>query len=116
MATGKTQIPKIPEDLMAVIEQEARIQQRPITDVFTEAVRRYLDDRTWQRVIEKGRDRAKAMGLTEEDVPRLIVSHVSIRSRGGSAPGYGRILTSSPPVLTSRVNLRHCGAREEATD
>jgi hypothetical protein len=72
MATGKTQIPKIPEDLMAAIEQEAHIQQRPITDVFTEAVKRYLDDRTWQRVIEKGRERARAMGLTEEDVPRLI--------------------------------------------
>ena len=30
------------------------------------------DDRKWQELVESGRERAAAKGLTEDDVPRLV--------------------------------------------
>lgn len=72
MAAGETQIPTIPEDLMNEVVQAARAQNRQASDLVTEAVRSYLDDRRWQKVIMSARDRTKSMGLTEDDVPRLI--------------------------------------------
>jgi hypothetical protein len=41
-------------------------------EVLREAVERYLEGRRWQRLFAYGEERARALGLTEADIPRLI--------------------------------------------
>ena len=71
MATSDT-ITGLPEDLQLELEKTARAQGRPIGEVLSEAVSAYLNERSWQNLVESGRKRAQDLGLTEEDVPRLI--------------------------------------------
>ena len=42
------------------------------TEVVRDAMERYMEDREWNRLLAYGAERTKALGLTEEDVPRLI--------------------------------------------
>jgi hypothetical protein len=71
MATSDT-ITGLPEDLQLELEKTARAQGRPVAEVLSEAVSAYLNERSWQNLIESGRKRTQDMGLTEDDVPRLI--------------------------------------------
>jgi predicted transcriptional regulator len=81
MASGETQLPSLPEGLMAEIEKIAREQERSVSEVLAEAVDRYVRDRQWDAVKQYGQARASERGLTEGDVPRLISEYRSERSR-----------------------------------
>ena len=72
MATGEAQIPTIPVSLMAEVKRVARAQERTVSEVLAEAVDRFIKDQQWNSLKAYGRDRARARGLTEGDVPRLI--------------------------------------------
>jgi metal-responsive CopG/Arc/MetJ family transcriptional regulator len=63
---------ELPEGLIAEVEKAAQAQGRTVDEVLSEAVQRYIDDQKWQKLIESGECRAKARGLTENDVARLI--------------------------------------------
>ena len=80
MATSDT-ITGLPEDLLQELEKSARAQGRPVAEVLSEAVSAYLNERSWQNLVESGHKRAKALGITEEDVPRLIAEVRSDQSR-----------------------------------
>lgn len=58
--------PIIPEDLLKRVEQAALAQSRDPSAVIEEAVRRYLDDRSWMEIFAYGRERAEASGLRDE--------------------------------------------------
>jgi hypothetical protein len=77
---SRTQIPPLPPELMAAVEEEARAQARPVGDLLADAVRKYLEDRSWHKVIVSARERSKSMGLTEVDVHRLIAKSRSEQS------------------------------------
>jgi hypothetical protein len=62
----------IPPALIAEIQAAANEEKRPAVEVLREAVERYLEDRRWQRLFAYGEERARALGLTEADIPRLI--------------------------------------------
>lgn len=72
MASGETQVPSLPEGLMAEIVKIAREQDRSVGEVLAEAVDRYVKDQQWEAVKRYGRAKASERGLTEADVPRLI--------------------------------------------
>ena len=72
MATSETQTLSIPVSLMAELERVARAQERTVSQVLAEAVDRYIKDEQWQSLKAYGRERARARGLSEADVPRLI--------------------------------------------
>lgn len=81
MAAGET--PTIPSDLMVQVESLARQEGRPAGDLIAEALKEYLDERAWKSLINSGVQNARALGLTEEDVPRLIAEYRS-EQRSGS--------------------------------
>ena len=81
MASGETQLPSLPEGLMAEIERIARAQDRSVGEVLAEAVDRYIKDQQWQAVKEYGRMRSSELGLTEADVPGMISGYRSGRNR-----------------------------------
>jgi predicted DNA-binding protein len=62
----------MPSDLLAQARAVAEEEHRTAEDVVREAVERFLSDRHWQRLVAYGQERAQALGLTEDDVPRLI--------------------------------------------
>ncbi|MGA2538223.1 MAG: hypothetical protein ABSF53_19595 [Terracidiphilus sp.] len=72
MATSERPIPSIPVSLLAEVENLARSQARTVGEVLAEAVDRYVKDQKWQSLKAYGRDKARTLGLTEADVPRLI--------------------------------------------
>jgi predicted transcriptional regulator len=64
--------PLIDAELLHRVEETARAQNRKPEEVVSEAVRKYLDDQKWERLVTAGEKRAKERGLTESDIPRLI--------------------------------------------
>jgi predicted transcriptional regulator len=59
-------------ELLEQVEQVARAQNREPSELVEEAVRKYLKSERLERFVEKAEGRARAKGLREEDVPRLI--------------------------------------------
>jgi predicted transcriptional regulator len=62
----------IPPSLLKEIQAAAEEEKRPAEEVLREAIERYLENRRWQRILAYGQQRARELGLTEADVPRLI--------------------------------------------
>jgi hypothetical protein len=62
----------IPPTLVAEIRAAANEEKRPAEEMLREAIERYLRNRRWQRIFAYGEERARALGLSEEDIPRLI--------------------------------------------
>jgi hypothetical protein len=72
MATGESQIPTLPEELMNELEKAARAQDRPVGELLIEAVDRYLKEKQWQSLKSYGRQKARERGIAEGDVMDLI--------------------------------------------
>ncbi len=62
----------IPLALVAEIQAAADEEKRSVEEMLREAIERYLRNRRWQRIFAYGEERARALGLSEEDIPRLI--------------------------------------------
>ena len=62
----------IPPSLIAEIQAAADEEKRPAEEMLREAIEHYLENRRWQQLISYGQQRARELGLTEADVPRLI--------------------------------------------
>ncbi len=62
----------LPEPLLAEIQSAARAEHRTVDEVLTDAVQRYVEDRSWTKLLDYGAEQAKALGVKEADVNRLI--------------------------------------------
>jgi len=82
MKPGSTSELTVPPALAAEIQTAAEEQHRPVLDVLRDAVEHYLEEQRWQRTLAYGAERAKAIGLTEADVPRLIAESRQEKRRG----------------------------------
>lgn len=69
---AQTKTPPLSEELQQKLDDIAREQNREPAEVLEEAVRHYIRDRKWQQLVAKGERRARELGITEEDVPRII--------------------------------------------
>ena len=65
----------IPPALLAQVQAVADEDHRPPVEVLREAVERYLRERRWQKIFAYGEQRARTLGLTEADIPRLIAEY-----------------------------------------
>lgn len=63
---------QVPSSLFAEVQAAADEDHRTSDDLVREAVERYLKDRRWQRILAYGEQKARSLGLTDADVPRLI--------------------------------------------
>ena len=62
----------IPPTLLEEIKAAAAEEKRPAEEILREAIERYLENRRWQQLLSYGEERARELGLTEADIPRLI--------------------------------------------
>jgi predicted transcriptional regulator len=60
------------DDLRRQLEETARAQNGTPSEVLEEAVREYLDKQSWVEFVERNERRARDMGISESDVPRLV--------------------------------------------
>ena len=62
----------LPEPLLAEIQIAARAEHRTVDEVLTDAVKRYVEERSWTKLLDYGAERAKTLGFKESDIDRLI--------------------------------------------
>ncbi len=65
----------LPDPLLAEIKSAAQAEHRSVDEVLADAVKRYLEDRSWERLLSRGQERAKDLGIEEADVDRLIAEY-----------------------------------------
>ncbi|HEX4144276.1 MAG TPA: hypothetical protein VHY91_12270 [Pirellulales bacterium] len=65
----------IPPALLAQVQAAADEEHRPAAEVLSDAVERYLRERRWRKIFAYGEERARTLGLTEADIPRLIAEY-----------------------------------------
>jgi CopG family transcriptional regulator/antitoxin EndoAI len=70
--TTKTLTFSLPPDMAAQIEEIMREEGRTRSELLREALRRYIEDREWRRVLRYGEQRAREQGIRPEDVDRLV--------------------------------------------
>jgi hypothetical protein len=75
----------IPPALAAEIQAAAEEERRPALDILSDAVENYRKDRRWRSTLAWGASQARALGLTEDDVPRLIADYRQEKHRGSPA-------------------------------
>jgi metal-responsive CopG/Arc/MetJ family transcriptional regulator len=73
---------KVPDSLLAEVERAAHAENRSADEVVKVALERYLEERGWQRFVENNDRRARAKGIGEDDVERLIADVRRENERG----------------------------------
>jgi CopG family transcriptional regulator/antitoxin EndoAI len=72
MRTSKVTSLSLPPKLLREAERLARREGRTKSELFREALRRYLADSRWRELQEFGRSQARKLALKESDVERLL--------------------------------------------
>ena len=63
--------PEMAEQVRQVMEQEGRT----MSELIREALRTYIQEREWNRLVRYGQRRAREQGITPEEVERLVNEH-----------------------------------------
>jgi hypothetical protein len=71
----------VPPGLLAEVQAAADEEHRAPAELVREAIESYLDEREWRKLLGYGQERARALGLTEADVLRLITAARREQSR-----------------------------------
>jgi CopG family transcriptional regulator/antitoxin EndoAI len=72
MRTSKILSLSLPPTLLREAERVARKEGRTKSELFREALRRYLQERRWAELRRYGAQQIRRLGLRETDVERLI--------------------------------------------
>jgi metal-responsive CopG/Arc/MetJ family transcriptional regulator len=59
-------------ELLEEAERLAKEEKRTRSEFFREAIRRYIEEKKWERIYRYGRLIAQEQGLAEEDVEQLV--------------------------------------------
>lgn len=62
----------VPDDLLTELQAKAAAEGKSVDQLAEDAFRQYLERDQWQRLVASKREAARARGLTEADVPRLV--------------------------------------------
>ena len=72
MRTSKTLSITLPPEMLAAAEEMARREHRTMSELVREALREYERKSWWSETNAFGQARAREMGVTENDVERLV--------------------------------------------
>jgi metal-responsive CopG/Arc/MetJ family transcriptional regulator len=59
-------------ELLEEVEKLAKEEKRTRSEFFREAIRRYIEDKKWERIYRYRRLKAQEQGLAEAEVERLV--------------------------------------------
>ncbi|MDP2046567.1 MAG: ribbon-helix-helix domain-containing protein [Deltaproteobacteria bacterium] len=72
MRTSKLVTISLLPELLDEAEKLAKAEKRTRSEFFREAIRRYIEEKKWERIYRYGRMKAQEQGLAEADVERLV--------------------------------------------
>jgi hypothetical protein len=62
----------VPDDLLVELQAKARVEGKTVDQLAEEALRKGLEERSWQELLAYGQERGRASGYAEEDAPRIV--------------------------------------------
>ena len=62
----------VSDELLAELQSKAKAEGKTIDELAEAALRKGLEDQSWQDLLVYGLERGRASGYTEEDVPRVL--------------------------------------------
>lgn len=76
MRTTKVMTLSLPPEMVKDVEKLTKEEKRTRSELFREALRKYINDKRWQEIRQWGMQTARELGIsTEDDVDRLIHKH-----------------------------------------
>ncbi len=72
MRPSRTVTISLPPELARRAERTARTEGRSRSELFREALRRYIEERRWRELQRYGASRARGPGMREADVERAV--------------------------------------------
>lgn len=75
MRTSRILSLSLPPALLREAERAAKQEGRTKSELFREALRRYIQERRWAELRRYGAQQARRLGIKETDVQRLIEEH-----------------------------------------
>jgi len=72
MRTSKLVTISLLPELLEEAEKLAKAEKRTRSEFFREAIRRYIEEKKWERIYRYGRMKGQEQGLAEADVERLV--------------------------------------------
>lgn len=79
--TTKTITFSLPPEMAAQVEKAMQAEGRTRSELLREALRRYLEERRWKEVFRYGEQRSRELGLTPDDVERLVDEYREEKAR-----------------------------------
>lgn len=73
--TTKTLTLSLPPEMARQVEELTREEGRTKSELFREALRRYIEERNWTRLYRYGEAKSRAKGITEDKVEDIVDSH-----------------------------------------
>jgi plasmid stability protein len=67
-----TQNIHLSDELLAELQTKAAADGKTVDELAEETLRKGLEDRSWQELLEYGRERGRASGYTEEQIPDVV--------------------------------------------
>ena len=68
----KTITLSLPPEMVDKIEELMKKEGRTRSELFREALRRYMEEQEWKEITRYGRMRAKEKGITEDQIEDII--------------------------------------------
>ena len=62
----------ISEELLAELQARAAAESKSVDELAGEALRKGLEDRSWQELLEYGSQTGRVSGFAEADVPEIV--------------------------------------------
>jgi len=72
MRTSRVLSLSLPPELVREAERVAKQEGRTKSELFREALRRYIDERRWRELQRYGASRARRRGMTEAGVEQAV--------------------------------------------
>lgn len=81
MRTTKILSLSLPPELLKEAEEIAKKEGRTKSELFREALRRYIQEQRWRELQEYGARQAQKLGIRESDVDRLISEYRKAKAK-----------------------------------
>ena len=78
MATNNVHVS---DELLAELRSRAAAQGKTADELAEDAIRKGLEERSWQELLEYGRQAGRASGYAETDVPDIVKNRRRINAR-----------------------------------
>jgi CopG family transcriptional regulator/antitoxin EndoAI len=75
MRITKVMTLSLPPEMVKEVERLTKEENRTKSELFREALRKYINDRRWQQIRQWGTKTAQELGISEGGVDELIYKH-----------------------------------------